>query len=228
MQNPELNKIDPLMKQPERGIGDGELSPMEPPEAYAPPAVDRIAPEDMHPYLRKFCEEHTAFLEELKIFEETIFAIQKVGFTKELDGKLRHFFHFFDHEFVPHNTREDTTLFPLLNQRLIEDGEHAKGDVLMTAVDLMEDDHLKAMQLAAVVLNFLGLAFRLPDERSRLLVLDAALEQGKNLVELLRLHIFREDNIVFASAHRLITSAEFDRLESLRSGNQGVLHHEQA
>ncbi len=214
MQNHELNTIDPLTKQPERGIGDGELSPMDPPAAYLPPAVPQVALEDMHPFLRKFCEEHAAFQGELKTFEATIFAIQKEGFTKESDRQLRHFFHFFDHDFVPHNQREDAVLFPLLHQRLIADGEHGTGHELMTAVDLMEDDHLKAMQLAAVILNFLGLAFRLPDERSRLLVLDAALEQGKNLVELLRLHIFREDHIVFTSAHRLISAAEFDQMSA--------------
>ena len=78
----------------------------------------------------------------------------------------------------------------------------------------MEDEHAKAMQLAAVVVNFLGLVFRLPDERSGMIVLDAALEQGKNLVELLRLHVFREDNVVFSLAHRLISTAEFDEMQS--------------
>ena len=78
----------------------------------------------------------------------------------------------------------------------------------------MEDEHAKAMQLAAVVVNFLGLVFRLPDERSGMIVLDAALEQGKNLIELLRLHVFREDNVVFPLAHQLISIAEFDEMHS--------------
>lgn len=47
-----------------------------------------------------------------------------------------------------------------------------------------------------------------------MIVLDAALEQGKNLVELLRLHVFREDSIVFPLAHRLISTAEFDSLQA--------------
>jgi hemerythrin-like domain-containing protein len=78
----------------------------------------------------------------------------------------------------------------------------------------MEDEHAKAMQLAAVVVNFLGLVFRLPDRGSGMVVLDAALEQCKNLVELLRLHVFREDNIVFPMAHRLIAPDEFDRMQA--------------
>ena len=47
-----------------------------------------------------------------------------------------------------------------------------------------------------------------------MIVLDAALEQGKNLVELLRLHVFREDNVVFSLAHRLIATTEFDEMQS--------------
>ncbi len=210
-----LNRIDPLRKQPEKGLDDGQgLSPMDPPDAYAPPSLAPVSPAQMHPFLRKFRDEHVPFMEELNAFEETILSIQKTGFTKESDAGLRHFFHFFDQEFTPHSRREEATLFPLLHERLIADGEHSKGEVPTTAIDLLEDEHAKAMQLAAVVLNFLGLAFRLPDERSRLIVLDAALEQGKNLVELLRLHIFREDNVVFSLAHRLISRAEFDQMQS--------------
>ncbi len=210
-----LNQVDPLRKQPEKGLDDGQgLSPMDPPDAYAPPSMAPVSAAQMHPFLRQYVDEHVPFLEELNAFEEAILSIQKTGYSKESDGKLRHFFNFFDEEFIPHHRREEATLFPLLHERLLADGEHGKGEVAATAVDLMEDEHTKAMQLAAVGLNFLGLAFRLPDERSRLIVLDAALEQGKNLVELLRLHIFREDNLVFALAHRLISGAEFDQMQS--------------
>ncbi len=210
-----LNRIDPLRKQAERGLDSGTgLSPMDPPDAYAPPSVEPVLAAELHPFLRQFRDEHVPFMDELNAFEEAILSIQKTGYTKESDAKLRHFFHFFDHEFGPHHRREEASLFPLLHERLIARGEHGKGSVPTTAVDLMEDEHAKAMQLAAVVVNFLGLVFRLPDERSGMIVLDAALEQSKNLVELLRLHVFREDNVVFALAHRLIATAEFDQMQS--------------
>ena len=210
-----LNRIDPLRKQAERGLDGGQgLSPMDPPDAYAPPSVEPVHAADMHPFLRKFMDEHVPFMEELNAFEAAIVSIQKAGYTREADAKLRHFFHFFDHEFSPHHRREEATLFPLLHERLIASGEHGNGEDPATATDLMQDEHAKALQLAAVVVNFLGLVFRLPDERSGMIVLDAALEQGKDLVELLRLHIFREDNVVFALAHRLISTAEFDQMQA--------------
>ena len=171
-----LNRIDPLRKQPERGLDGGKgLSPMDPPDAYAPQSVEPVPAAELHPFLRKFRDEHVPLMEELNAFEEAILAIQKNGYTKESDAKLRHFFHFFDQEFIPQSRREEAALFPLLHQRLIAAGEYGKGSVPTTATDLMEDEHAKAMQLAAVVVNFLGLAFRLPEERSRLIVLDTAL-----------------------------------------------------
>lgn len=210
-----LNRIDPLRKQAERGLEHGKgLSPMDPPDAYAPPNLEPLPAQALHPFLRRFRDEHVPFMQELKAFEEAIAAVQQNGYTRESDAKLRHFFNYFDQEFTPHSRREEASLFPLLRQRLIASGEHGSGSVPATATDLMEDEHAKAMQLAAVVVNFLGLVFRLPDERSGMIVLDAALEQGKNLVELLRLHVFREDNVVFSLAHRLISAAEFDEMQS--------------
>ena len=210
-----LNRIDPLRKQAERGLDGGQgLSPMDPPDAYAPPRVEPVPAADMHPFLRRFRDEHVPFMDELNAFEAAIHSIQKAGYTRESDAKLRHFFHYLDQEFTPHSRREEAALFPLLHERLIASGEHGRGSVPTTAIDLMQDEHAKAMQLAAVVVNFLGLVFRLPDERSGMIVLDAALEQGKNLVELLRLHVFREDNVVFSLAHRLISRAEFDEMQS--------------
>ena len=210
-----LNRIDPLRKQTERGLDVAQgLSPMDPPDAYAPSGIEPVPAAELHPFLRKFRDEHVPFMEELNAFEAAILSIQKNGYTKESDAKLRHFFHFFDQEFTPHSRREEATLFPLLHERLIAAGEHGKGSNVSTAIDLMQDEHAKAMQLAAVVVNFLGLVFRLPDERSGMIVLDAALEQGKNLVELLRLHVFREDNVIFSLAHRLISTAEFDQMQS--------------
>lgn len=189
------------------------VSPLDPPDAYAPPAMQRVPPDQMHPFLGNLCAEHAAFKEELKKLDEAILAVQKTGYTRETDAQLREFFQFFERDFIPHNRREEAVLFPMLHERLIAEGEHSPADTPETGIDIMEDDHLKAAQLAAVVLNFLGLAMRLPDEQSRLIVLDAALEQARALVELARLHIFREDNVIFASAHQLISAAEFDEMQ---------------
>jgi hypothetical protein len=61
--------------------------------------------------------------------------------------------------------------------------------------------------------NFLGIAFRLPDQNCSFLVLDAALEQSKEMIELLRLIVFRMDNVITPLAHRLISPAEFNPMQ---------------
>lgn len=217
MDTQRLSQIDPIRKQPEHGVAGNELSPLDPPDAFAPPAANRVPPEAMHPFLGNLCAEHAAFMEELKAFDEAILTVRQTGYTREADAQLRKFFQFFEQDFIPHSRREEAALFPMLHERLIADGEHSTADTPTTGIDIMVDDHLKAAQLAAVVLNFLGLAMRLPDEKSRLIVLDAALEQAKALVELMRLHIFREDNVIFSSAHQLISTAELDRIQTKRT-----------
>jgi hemerythrin-like domain-containing protein len=104
-------------------------------------------------------------------------------------------------------------LFPILKQRLIDSGEHSNEPILKTPVDLMEDDHVKFIQLASLTFNILGLAARLPDKHSRMLTYDVAYNTGIELVELLRLHIYREDNILFPLAHKLLTKSEFFNIE---------------
>ncbi len=208
-----INKNDPLKRRAEKQTEQEEFSPMAPPDAFAPPNLKAIPYEELHSFLQRFCDEHKSFIKELDAFEDALIHIQQKGIDRKVDEKLRHFFEYFDQHIVTHGQREEKLLFPLLHQRLIEKGEHGKGTVPVTAADMLEDDHVKSLQLAAVVFNFFGLTMRLPDPNSRLVVLDAALEQGKVLIELLRLHIFREDNIVFSQAHQLITTAELDEME---------------
>lgn len=208
-----LHRVDPVQRQSLHGLAALEgLSPMDPPDAYAPPSITPVAMADMHPFLQHLMQEHVPFLGEVGAFEDTLLAIQKNGYTREADGKLRHFLNFFDAEFIAHHRHEEAALFPLLKKRLLAAGEHGSGDDPQTPVDVMQDEHIKAIQLAAVILNFLGLAFRFPDQQTRLIVLDAALEQAKFLVELLRLHVFREDQVVFPLAHQLITPTEFEQM----------------
>ena len=207
-----INGSDPLRRNAEKQSAKEEFSPMDPPDAYAPPNLDAVSYEDLHPFLKQFWDEHKLFIQKLDALEETLLKIQKSGVNKEVITQLSDFFEFFDQEVVAHNQKEEKTVFPLLHERLKAIGEHGKGDDALTAIDMMEADHLKFLQLGAVVFNFFGIASKLPDRNSQLIVMDVAVEQCKVLIELLRLHIFREDNIVFSLANQHITSLEFDSL----------------
>jgi hemerythrin-like domain-containing protein len=195
-----------------------DVTPIDAPDAYSPPALEEIDEENLYPYLKELVKEHHTFVTELNIFEATLKKIQHEGITKEVNPMLGRFFEFFSKEVIPHNRREERGLFPILASRLIEVGEHSKGaeegenSQPTTAITVMEEEHLKGIQIAAVAFNLFGLASRLPDPDSRLLVLDAAVEQGKALVELYRLHIFREDKILFPLAQKHLTDSEMEDL----------------
>jgi len=203
---------DPIRRNVEKNISDECLSPMDPPDAYAPPGKIDVNPDEMHSFLKELMADHRTIKEALAGFEETIFSMKQSGVTRETNQQLAHFFHIFDDVFIPHDKKEERGLFPALEKKLIEKGEHSQGMNPTTAIDVMEDDHLKAIQQAAVTFNFFGLALRLKDDLSRNLVLDAAITQSEELIELLRLHIFREDSIVFPLAHKYMTKPELDRL----------------
>lgn len=219
-----LSKTDPLERQAEKQTDSPEYSPMDPPDAYAPPSLDPVPYEAMPAFLRALMDDHRSFEGSLTAFEHILASLQENGLKpdKSVDGGLREFFAFLDDHVVPHHMREEKILFPVLHERLLEAGEHGAGRTPKTAIDVLEDDHAKAMQHAAVTFNFLGLAARLSDAASRAIVLDAALQQGKALVELLRLHMFREDNIVFALAVRHLSDTELGEMEKRGEPTQGT------
>lgn len=213
----EFNTIggaDPLKRFVEKE-GDEEFSPMNPPDAYAPPALEDMSADEMDEVLHRFIDEHNKCLKKVDSFEQALNRIREEGFGahKEVSNSLSDFFEFVDNNVTKHNIKEEKILFPLLQQRYFETGEHSQGSVQKTAVDMLEDDHVKFMQLAAITFTLLGLAGRLPDQSSRLVVLDFALEQGKMLAEMLRLHIFREDKIVFPFAQKNLSAEEFSEIK---------------
>ncbi len=214
----DAKKKDPIKRFVEKGIeSEEEFSPMDPPTAYDDNyAITDINVEEMHKSLHFLMDEHKRVVDELNKFEASLLAFNKDGFhmTKEINDAFASFFKFFDNEILPHNRQEERHLFPILNDRLMESGEHSTETIPKTAVDLMEDDHVKFIQLATLTLNLLGLAVRLPEKRSQALTLDLAYHNGVELIELLRLHMYREDKTLFPLAQKLLTAEEFVEIQS--------------
>jgi len=195
---------------------DNELSPMDPPEAYGDEALSALTNfEGLDEGLRVWVDEHKEVLEESEIFAKTLGTFRESGFvfTNEISEAFNRFFTYLDEEILPHNRKEEKHLFLTLHDRLVDSGEHGTGDDPSTAVDLMEDDHVKIIQLGSLAFNILGLASRLPDTQSRAITYDIACHNGMELVELLKLHIFREDNIVFPLAQKLLSEQELHHLK---------------
>ena len=198
----------------EINIGEGGASPFSPPDAYSASQKEEEVPyEDMHPFLQRLIDEHKAYSKKLAEFEETISLIESGKVDREIDNRLREFFTYVDEEISEHNRNEENALFPLISKKMNAEGSHSKGDSKFNVIDVLEDDHVKTIQLVAVTFNMFALFSRIPDERSRIIILDVALNQAKELVELLKLHIYREDTIIFSYAHRHFSYDELTEIE---------------
>jgi hemerythrin-like domain-containing protein len=206
-----LNKQDPLKRMVERQQETEEFSPMDPPDAFQPPDLDRVKHEDMHPLIQSLMGDHKDCNRAVTEFENTLNSLHSEGFSKStLDG-INNFFSYFDESVIEHNRKEDDTIFVVLNKILHKKEEFSKTTG-KTVVDLMEDDHIRMLQLAAISFNLFGLVTRIPDEGSRIVILDLAVEQSKALIEMLKLHIFREDNVVFPMANKYLSTEVLDEM----------------
>ncbi len=193
-------------------LGDG-ASPYSPPDAYNPPKVDDEVPyEELHPFLQNLTDEHKEVLDRLTEFEETLVMMEQGKVDREIDKRLQKFFEYFDEELRTHNLREEKIFFRILSEKMNKDGDHSKGMDEFNSIDVLEDEHAKFLQMAAVTFNLFALFSRIPDERSRIIVLDAAITESRSFAELLRVHIFREETIIFTYAHRNFSDEEFAKL----------------
>jgi hemerythrin-like domain-containing protein len=212
-----LKEVDPLKRDSHKGDELSEHSPMDPPDAYDEEftSVEGIKYEDLTSSLKNMIGEHNELNEHAEKFEKALgdFHDSSYMFTKAINERFNSFFKYFDDHILPHNRKEERHLFPILHKRLIESGEHSPGEDKETAIDLMEDDHVKFIQLASLTFNLLGLASRLPDNNSRAITFDLAYHNGKELIELLRLHIYREDNTIFPLAQKLLSIKELNYLD---------------
>jgi len=207
-----LNKQDPLKRIVERQKETEEFSPMDPPDAFLPPALDEVKYEDMHPVIQSLMDEHVKCIAVIGTFENTLNELHTDGFSKKTLEGINDFFSFFDESIIEHNIKEDNTIFADLNIILQQKEEYSTGTE-KTVVDLLEEDHIKMLQLAAISFNLFGLITRIPDESSGLVILDLAVEQSKALIEMLKLHIFREDNVVFPIANNYLSTEVLDTMK---------------
>jgi iron-sulfur cluster repair protein YtfE (RIC family) len=208
-------KTDKLKRQAEVNSQEmgHELSPMSPPEAYEPPSDFQIPLENLHPFLQELTLDHVEVKKKLSFLKETLNEINiQAGPTKPIKEKLASFLQYFHEEFVPHNKKEETYFFTLLNEKLLEKGEHSQSAVPFTGIKILIDDHVHAIRIGGAMSHLLNLLELISDAPSRNITYNQIFHLGKELIELLELHVFREDNIIFGQAQELLTLEEMDGL----------------
>jgi hemerythrin-like domain-containing protein len=209
-----LKKIDPVLPQEELDLTPQEgTSPFSPPNAYSQPVDNGVTVETMHAYLRTFTDEHADYEAQLGRLESLLGTMrQQKAVSPEAFAQLREFFTHFEAEVVAHNRREERELFPVLRKRFVERGERSNGPNPVDPCSVLEAEHVEAVRIGAVAISFFALANRLEQEDSKAMVLSIALERTDAFIKHMRLHIFREDRIVFALAQEYLTTEELDGL----------------
>jgi iron-sulfur cluster repair protein YtfE (RIC family) len=134
--------------------------------------------------------------------------------TPQRFADLCKFFDYFDADVIAHNRREEQELFPILRQRMLERGEHSTAPNPITPVSVLEGEHTQTAQVSTVARSFCALVRHLDDPASRQIVLSVALERCDALIEMMRLHVFREDRIVFVLAQEFLSADELSALSA--------------
>jgi len=213
-----LKEVDPVyaIGEKEMDIQNEELSPMDPPDAYSSYATIEIENGELNESLNILKKEHEELIIVVDIFEKALADFKELGYAlnNDINDGFKKFFDFYDNHLLPHNRKEEKILFPVLQKALLANSEHGTGSNPVTAVDIMEDDHVKFIQLGTLAFNLLGLAPRFRDEQSRMFTYDVAYNSAKELIELIRLHVFREDNTLFPLAQKYLSAKQFEEMIS--------------
>ncbi|MCE9625748.1 MAG: hemerythrin domain-containing protein [Deltaproteobacteria bacterium] len=202
---------EPLNRYVEHGVDAAPCSPMEPPEARADPTVEQIPFESLVLPLRELLEEHQEYEKVLNVFEKSLLELKQKEwrFSPEISSGLKRFFQFQDERMIGHHRKEEKCVFPFLREKFLATGEHSPTGKPVTPVEVMEDDHLELGQSACLVFNLLGLAPRLEDAKSRNVLFEHAFNLGQEIVERMRLHIYKENTVIFPLAQQLISEDEW-------------------
>lgn len=212
-----LKEEDPILRNADKDENLEEFSAMDPPAAYDKERMIGSNYEQMNFFLQELMDEHKEVVIKTNEFDTALIEFKSNGynFTEDLSQIFNSFFVYFDDHILPHNRKEEKHYFRILHDRLIEAGEHGNGDDPSTAVDIMIDDHVKFIQLAALTFNLLGLGTRLQDSDSKIMTFDLAFNTGRELSEMIRLHVFREDETLFPLSQGLLTKEDFEVINEL-------------
>ena len=202
---------DPIKRYVDHGLEELPVSPMAPPEAYSPPKKADVSYEELAAPLRVLWDEHEQFLKVLSAFDHAFVSLKENAWkvTPEISAVFRDFFKWVDEQLVSHERKEEKGLFPILQEKLLEAGECSPGEKPVTPVDIMEDEHTKVSQSIAIIFTLLGLAPRLQDEKSRTYLFEQTFQLAQEVVETMKLHIFRENTILFPMAQQFLSDTEF-------------------
>lgn len=210
-----LQKNDPIKRQTEVSANDRgtECSPMSPPEAYNPPSSIKVDYEKCHEAIKHLIDEHQVLKKILTSFESMLKLVKaNSAASYQLKDEINKTLENFKQDFGDHNKKEEKHLFPILASRFLEIGEHSKTKRPITPINVLENEHTEATQLIHEIQYIWAVVFKIKDPPTLNLFLKDFLIKSFKLIEITRLHIFREDDIVFSLAQKNLSKNELDTI----------------
>jgi regulator of cell morphogenesis and NO signaling len=156
----------------------------------------------------KLVECHDHIMSRLSLFDQTLTAIEQqraLGFRSEKDN-IKMMFDFIDTSIALHTRDEEEGLFPKLRPKLEEGlpSKHGGG----TPVDVMEEEH---RTVEGVIDRLKDIALLMEKETQPSEVADLVNEfvgKGRWLVQAYYGHIWKENNVLFPMAERMLSADE--------------------
>ena len=209
-------KIDPVKAQAIANADDmGGLSPMGDAEDFQPDQDIQFAYDDLHPFFQELFNEHVELTSYVEKLNQAVTLLGKEHVLSPESGNLiKEFLEFFHMEFVPHNKKEESKFFPLLHERLMATEEHSNSANPFTGIKILEDDHIHALRLGAILSNQVYLMGQFKDFKTQSILCNEIKKTANELAEVIELHIFREDHIALGLGQKLLTKEELDMIHS--------------
>ena len=156
----------------------------------------------------KLVECHDHIMSRLSLFDQSLEAIEKqgvVGFLSEKEN-IKLMFDFIDTSIALHTRDEEEGLFPSLRPKLkAKLSSQSEGS---TPVDVMEGEH---RMVEGVIARMKGLALLIEKSASShevVALIEEFVEKGKWLIQAYYGHIWKENNVLFPMAERLLSAQE--------------------
>ncbi len=158
--------------------------------------------------IEKLIECHDHILAQLSLFNQSLNSVEQqgvVGFLSEREN-IKKTFEFIDTSIMLHTRDEEEGLFPMLQPKLEAKLIGSGGG--KTPVDMMESEHRIVEEVTSRVKSLASMIEKSPHESETSLLLDEFLQKGRWIIQAYQGHIWKENNVLFPMAERLLSVEE--------------------
>lgn len=173
--------------------------------------------------IEKLIECHDHILAQLSLFTQSLNAVEQqgvVGFLSEREN-IKKTFEFIDTSIMLHTRDEEEALFPKLQPKL--EAKLPGGGGGKTPVDMMESEHRIVEEVTSRVKSLASMIEKNLHENETSLLLDEFLQKGRWIIQAYQGHIWKENNVLFPMAERLLSAEDKEQVAGVMNNNRSLM-----